>query len=333
MKISIIGAGSWASAIADFLSKENEVLMYARNIDDVNNINNLHINKKYFEDIKLRENIKATNDINKLLENKIIINAIPTQNIREVLSKIKDELDGKILINLSKGIEISTLKRVSEIVYELNPNCTYAILTGPSHAEEVIRKMPTALVCACKDEKTAIIIQDLFTKDYLRVYTSTDVIGAEIGGAVKNVLAFGIGMVTGLGFGDNTKAAIMTRGIYEMNKFAISEGADRNTISGLCGIGDLIVTATSMHSRNNRCGILFGKGYSLEEACKEVKTVVEGIPTTEALYKLSKKENIELPITNEIYKVIFEDKNPNDSVEVLMNRDKKSEYWLDVLWL
>lgn len=326
MKISIIGAGSWASAIADFLSKENEVLMYARNIDDVNNINNLHINKKYFEYIKLRENIKATNDINKLLENKIIINAIPTQNIREVLSKIKDGLDGKILINLSKGIEISTLKRVSEIVYELNPNCTYAILTGPSHAEEVIRKMPTALVCACKDEKTAIIIQDLFTKDYLRVYTSKDVIGAEIGGAVKNVLAFGIGMVTGLGFGDNTKAAIMTRGIYEMNKFAISEGADRNTISGLCGIGDLIVTATSMHSRNNRCGILFGKGYSLEEACKEVKTVVEGIPTTEALYKLSKKENIELPITNEIYKVIFEDKNPNDSVEVLMNRDKKSEY-------
>ncbi|MDU6792512.1 MAG: NAD(P)H-dependent glycerol-3-phosphate dehydrogenase, partial [Anaerococcus sp.] len=280
MKISIIGAGSWASAIADFLSKDNEVLMYARNIRDINNINNLHINKKYFEDIKLSENIKATNNLNELLDNKIIINAIPTQNIREVLSKIKDGLDGKILINLSKGIEISTLKRVSEIVYELNPNCTYAILTGPSHAEEVIRKMPTALVCACKDEKTAIIIQDLFTKDYLRVYTSTDVIGAEIGGAVKNVLAFGIGMVTGLGFGDNTKAAIMTRGIYEMNKFAVSEGADRNTISGLCGIGDLIVTATSMHSRNNRCGILFGKGYSLEEACKEVKTVVEGIPNT-----------------------------------------------------
>lgn len=326
MKISIIGAGSWASAIADFLSKDNEVLMYARNIEDVNNINNLHINKKYFEDIKLSESIKATNDINKLLENKIIINAIPTQHTREVLTEIKEGLDGKILINLSKGIEIKTLDRISELVFELNPNCIYAILTGPSHAEEVIRKMPTALVCACKDEKIAKEIQDLFTKDYLRVYTSTDVIGCEIGGAIKNVLAFGIGMVTGLGFGDNTKAAIMTRGIYEMNKFAVSQGADKNTINGLCGIGDLIVTATSLHSRNNKCGILFGQGYSLDEACKEVKTVVEGIPTTKALYKLSKNENIELPITNEIYKVIFENKNPKDSVEVLMSRDKKSEY-------
>ncbi|MFQ9998008.1 MAG: NAD(P)H-dependent glycerol-3-phosphate dehydrogenase [Anaerococcus obesiensis] len=326
MKISIIGAGSWASAIADFLSKDNEVLMYARNIEDVDNINDLHINKKYFADIKLSENIKATNKIEDLLENKIIINAIPTQKTREVLSNIKDGLDEKILVNLSKGIEIKTLKRISQVIYELNPNCTYAVLSGPSHAEEVIRKMPTALVCACEDEKIAKEIQDIFSKYYLRVYTSTDVIGCEIGGAIKNVLAFGIGMVTGLGFGDNTKAAIMTRGIYEMNKFAISQGADRKTINGLCGIGDLIVTATSMHSRNNRCGILFGKGYSLDDACKEVKTVVEGRPTTKALYNLSKKENIELPITNEIYKVIFENKNPKDSVEVLMNRDKKSEY-------
>ena len=155
MKISIIGAGSWASAIADFLSKDNEVLMYARNIEDVDNINNLHINKKYFADIKLSENIKATNKIEDLLENKIIINAIPTQNTREVLSNIKDGLDEKILINLSKGIEIKTLKRISQVIYELNPNCTYAVLSGPSHAEEVIRKMPTALVCACEDEKIA----------------------------------------------------------------------------------------------------------------------------------------------------------------------------------
>lgn len=326
MNISIIGAGSWASAIADFLSKENKVLMYARNIEDVNNINNFHINKKYFDYVKLSENIKATNNLEKLLDNDIIINAIPTQSIREVLEKIKDRLDNKILINLSKGIELKSYKRVSEIIKELNPNCTYAVLTGPSHAEEVIKKMPTALVCACEDEEVSIKIQNLFSKDYLRVYTSTDVIGSEIGGAIKNVLAFGIGMVTGLGFGDNTKAAIMTRGIYEMNKFAVSQGANPKSINGLCGIGDLIVTATSMHSRNNRCGILFGKGYSLEEACKKVKTVVEGIPTTKALYELSLKENIELPITKEIYKVIFENSDPKKSVEILMNRDKKSEY-------
>ena len=326
MNISIIGAGSWASAIADSLSKENKVLMYARNIEDVNNINNFHINKKYFDKVKLSENIKATNNLEKLLDNDIIINAIPTQSIREVLEKIKDRLDNKILINLSKGIELKSYKRVSEIIKELNPNCTYAVLTGPSHAEEVIKKMPTALVCACEDEGVAKKIQNLFSKDYLRVYTSTDVIGSEIGGAIKNVLAFGIGMVTGLGFGDNTKAAIMTRGIYEMNKFAVSQGANPKSINGLCGIGDLIVTATSMHSRNNRCGILFGKGYSLEEACKKVKTVVEGIPTTKALYELSLKENIELPITKEIYRVIFENSDPKKSVEILMNRDKKSEY-------
>lgn len=326
MNISIIGAGSWASAIADFLSKENKVLMYARNIEDVNNINNFHINKKYFDYLKLSENIKATNNLEKLLDNDIIINAIPTQSIREVLEKIKDRLDNKILINLSKGIELKSYKRVSEIIKELNTNCTYAVLTGPSHAEEVIKKMPIALVCACEDEEVAKKIQNLCSKDYLRVYTSTDVIGCEIGGAIKNVLAFGIGMVTGLGFGDNTKAAIMTRGIYEMNKFAVSQGANPKSINGLCGIGDLIVTATSMHSRNNRCGILFGKGYSLEEACKKVKTVVEGIPTTKALYELSLKEKIELPITKEIYKVIFENSDPKKSVEILMNRDKKSEY-------
>ncbi|MDU2201910.1 MAG: NAD(P)H-dependent glycerol-3-phosphate dehydrogenase, partial [Anaerococcus hydrogenalis] len=282
--------------------------------------------KKYFDKVKLSENIKATNNLEKLLDNDIIINAIPTQSIREVLENIKNRLDNKILINLSKGIELKSYKRVSEIIKELNPNCTYAVLTGPSHAEEVIKKMPTALVCACEDAEVAKKIQNLFSKDYLRVYTSTDVIGSEIGGAIKNVLAFGIGMVTGLGFGDNTKAAIMTRGIYEMNKFAISQGANPKSINGLCGIGDLIVTATSMHSRNNRCGILFGKGYSLEEACKKVKTVVEGIPTTKALYELSLKENIELPITKEIYKVIFENSDPKKSVEILMNRDKKSEY-------
>lgn len=326
MKISIIGAGSWASAIAYFLSKDNEVLMYARNINIVSSINKNHINKNYFDDIKLNDNIKATNNIEDLFCNNIIINAIPTQSTREVLTTVKDRLDGKILINLSKGIEKRSFKRISQIVSELNNNCTYAILTGPSHAEELIEEMPTALVCACQDEKIAKKIQDLFSKDYLRVYTSTDVIGAELGGAIKNVLAFGIGMVTGLGFGDNTKAAIMTRGIFEMNKFAISQGADGKTINGLCGIGDLIVTATSMHSRNNRCGILFGKGYSLDEACKEVKTVVEGIPTTKALYELSKKENIELPITKEIYKVIFEGADPKKSVEILMSRDKKSEY-------
>lgn len=327
MEISIIGAGSWASAIACVLAdKNNKVLMYARNKEDVDNINKAHINKKYFPNKLLSKNIKATDNINDLLKNKMLINAIPTQAIRDVLEGIKDKLSDKIIINLSKGIEIKTYKRISELVSELNPKCKYAVLSGPSHAEEVINKVPTALVCASKDQTIAKKIQDIFTCEYLRVYTSSDVIGAEIGGAIKNVLAFGIGMATGLGFGDNTKAAIMTRGIFEMNKFATKHGASNKTINGLCGIGDLIVTATSMHSRNNRCGILVGKGYSIDEATDEVKTVVEGIPTTRALYELSKKEGLDMPITSEIYKVLFEKQDPNISVINLMNRDKKSEY-------
>lgn len=326
MKISIIGAGSWASAIASVLADKNTILMYARSIDDVKNINKDHINKKYFPEFKLSKNIKATNNLEDLLENDLIINAIPTQAIRDVLSRIKDKLSGKTLINLSKGIELNTYKRISQIIEELNPYCTYAVLSGPSHAEEVIIKMPTAIVCACIDEKIAIKIQNLFTREYFRVYTSTDVIGVEIGAAIKNVLAFGIGMSDGLNYGDNTKAALMTRGIYEMNKFAKSQNALADTINGLCGIGDLIVTATSKHSRNNKCGNLVGKGLSLEEAIREVKTVVEGVPTTKAVYELSKKENLDLPITTEIYKVLFENQDPRSSVKKLMNRDKKSEY-------
>lgn len=326
MEVSIIGAGSWATAIASSISEKVNVLIYARNIKDVDNINKHHINKKYFESYKLSENIKASNDLDQIFKNKIIINAIPTQAIRGLYENYREKLDGKIFINLSKGIELKTYKRISEVIKEINENCHYAMLTGPSHAEEVIDKMPTALVCASDNKDLSLKIQDLFSNDFLRVYTSNDLIGAELAGAMKNVLAFGIGMATGLEFGDNTKAAIMTRGIYEMTKFATSKGALASTINGLCGIGDLIVTATSLHSRNNRCGILVGKGLSLDEACKKVKTVVEGIPTTKALYNQAIKENIDLPITSEIYKVLYEGQDPRLSVSKLMNRDKKSEY-------
>ena len=326
MEVSIIGAGSWATAIASSISEKVNVLIYARNIKDVDNINKHHINKKYFESYKLSENIKASNDLDQIFKNKIIINAIPTQAIRGLYENYREKLDGKIFINLSKGIELKTYKRISEVIKEINENCQFASLTGPSHAEEVIEKMPTALVCASDDENLNLKIQDLFSNDFLRVYTSNDLIGAELAGAMKNVLAFGIGMATGLEFGDNTKAAIMTRGIYEMTKFATSKGALASTINGLCGIGDLIVTATSLHSRNNRCGILVGQGLSLDEACKKVKTVVEGIPTTKALYNQAIKENLDLPITSEIYKVLYEGQDPRLSVSKLMNRDKKSEY-------
>lgn len=327
MEITILGAGSWSSAIARLLSDKYEVLIYSRSKETKDSINNDHVNRKYFPDIVFNDNVKATTNLEEALKNKYIVNAIPTQSTREVLEKAKDYLtEDNIIINLAKGLELGTHKRISEIVKEINENVKYAVLSGPSHAEEVIIGMPTTVVCACEDESIAKGIQNIFSRNTFRVYTSEDVIGVELGGAVKNILAFGIGIIDGLGYGDNPKAALITRGIHEMGKFAQKEGASIKTINGLAGIGDLIVTATSEHSRNFRCGRLVGRGLSIEEAKKEVKMVVEGIPTTKAIYELSRNIGIEMPITDQIYQVIFKDKNPKECALELMSRDKKSEY-------
>lgn len=327
MEISIIGSGSWATAIANLLGENQDVLMYARDLNLVNSINENHINTKYFPDKKLRENIRATANVEALFKNKYIVNSIPTQSIRSVYENLNPFFDkSKVIINLSKGLELNTHFRISEILEDILGDINYAIISGPSHAEEVIKEMPTTLVCASNDIKLAKEIQNIFNRDYFRVYTSTDVIGVEIGGSIKNILAFGIGMADGLSYGDNSKAALITRGIHEMERFAISFGADEKTINGLSGIGDLIVTATSNLSRNNRAGKLVGKGYSIEDSIAKVKMVVEGIPTTRAVYELSKEKNIEMPITYEIYKVLFEGKSAHQSVKDLMARDLKNEY-------
>lgn len=327
MEISIIGAGSWASAIANVLSEKYDVLVYARDQEQVNSINKENINKKYFPNKKLRKNVKATSSLESLFSNEYIINAIPTQNIRQVYSKLdKNILNEKILINLSKGIELKNNYRISEIFESIFGEISYVALSGPSHAEEVINEMPTTIVCASSDLNISKDVQKIFSRDYFRVYTSTDVVGVEIGGSIKNILALGIGMADGLGYGDNSKAAMITRGIHEMERFAEFFDADPKTINGLAGIGDLIVTATSTHSRNNRAGKLIGKGMSVEEASQEIKMVVEGIPTTKAVYDLAKKRNIDLPITIELYKVLFMGKSAHQSVSDLMNRDLKNEY-------
>ena len=327
MTISILGAGSWSTAIANILAEKDDVLIYARDQRLADSINSNHINCKYFPDIKLNEKIRATSDLKEIYENKYIINCIPTQNIRSVLEKSRDYLcSNHVIINLSKGLELNTHKRISEIFNDFNKDIKFAVLSGPSHAEEVIFKMPTTIVCACEDESLAKELQQLFVRDYFRVYSSQDVVGVELGGAIKNILAFGIGMSSGLGYGDNAKAALITRAIHEMNRFAKAFGANPKTINGLAGVGDLIVTATSKHSRNNRAGILVGQGLSIEELEKEIHMVVEGIPTTKAVYELAKEKNVELPITNEIYEVLFEGKDCDQSVKDLMNREIKSEY-------
>ena len=327
MTISILGAGSWSTAIANILAEKEEVLIYARDQKLADSINSNHINFKYFPDIKLSEKIRATSDLKEIYKNKYIINGIPTQNIRSVLEKSRDYLRGNLVfINLSKGLELNTHKRISEIFDDFDTDIKFAVLSGPSHAEEVILKMPTTIVCACEDESLAKELQQLFVRDYFRVYSSQDVVGVELGGAIKNILAFGIGMSSGLGYGDNAKAALITRGIHEMNRFAKAFGANPKTINGLAGVGDLIVTATSKHSRNNRAGILVGQGLSIDELEKEIHMVVEGIPTTKAVYELAKEKNVELPITNEIYQVLFEGKDCDQSVKDLMMREIKSEY-------
>lgn len=328
MQISILGSGSFSTAIAQLLSTKYDILMYARNPQDVDYINKNHKNRKYLNSFSLSKNIKATNNIKDLFENKYIINGIPTQNIRSVIDEIKDYVSSdNVYINLSKGIELSSKKRISEIFYEqLGDEISYVTLSGPSHAEEVIKSMPTAVVAASNDIRLAEDIQQIFNTDWFRVYTSHDLVGVELGGAIKNTLAFGIGMLDGLSYGDNTKAAVITRGINEMNRLLQNFGADPQTINGLAGVGDLIVTSTSINSRNYRTGLLIGQGLSIKEATEEVQMVVEGIPTTKAIYNIAKDYNIDLPITREIYKVLYENKNPNDSVSALMGRELKSEF-------
>ena len=269
----------------------------------------------------------CTYDIKKACEDaELIVTVVPSFATRQTAKTLSEYVtDGQRMVNLSKGLETDTLKRMSQVYEEEIPNARIAVMSGPSHAEEVARNIPTTNVVAADDKELSRFVQDLFMGDTFRIYTSDDKIGVEIGGAIKNVIALCAGISDGLGNGDNTKAALMTRGIAEIKRLGVAMGAKSETFSGLSGIGDLIVTCTSMHSRNRRCGILLGKGYTLEAAQKEVNMVVEGVNAAEAAYKLSKKYNVTMPIINEAYKVLFENKSPRTAVNDLMIRDKTSE--------
>lgn len=327
MKFSVLGGGSWGTAISKELSKNHDVLMYIRNQETVKSINENHINDRYLKDIVLPNNIQASDDIKEVLKNKYIINTIPTQKIRMMLENNHQYFnEDNIIINLSKGIEVSTNKRISEIFKEFLPNNKFVTLSGPSHAEEVIKSIPTSIVCSSEDPELSKEVQKLLTSDSLRVYRNSDLIGIEYGGAVKNVLAIGIGILDGLKFGDNVKAAAMTRGIHEMTRFCVSMGGKQNTLYGLAGLGDLIVTATSVHSRNRRAGELIGKGHTIKSLETDIGMVVEGIPTAKALYDISKEKQIYMPVTEVIYKVLYENLDINDAVNNLMTKDLKAEF-------
>ncbi|KGJ28598.1 NAD(P)H-dependent glycerol-3-phosphate dehydrogenase [Staphylococcus haemolyticus] len=330
-KITVFGMGSFGTALANVLAENGHtVLMWGKNEDSVKELNDHHQNKRYLKDVVLNSSIKATSDIKEAVNfTDIYLMALPTKAMREVTSEIDNLIDTKkTFIHVAKGIENDTFKRVSEMIEDSiseEHNGGIGVLSGPSHAEEVVIKQPTTVAASSKDEKVSKLIQDLFMNDYLRVYTNNDLVGVELGGALKNIIAVASGIVAGMGYGDNAKAALMTRGLAEISRLGEKLGADPMTFLGLGGIGDLIVTCTSTHSRNYTLGFKLGQGQTMDEALNEMNMVVEGIYTTNSVYHLAKQQNVDLPITNALYKVLFEDNPVKDSVKDLMGRDKKSE--------
>ena len=327
-KICVLGAGSWGSALALSLAKKGyNVTMWTLSQEQADKINSTKENIDYLPGVLFPNNIILTTNIEEaVIDSKLIVLAVPSQAIRSVCTQIKPFVkDNQILVDVAKGLERGSGLRLSQVCEEELPNNPYVALSGPSHAEEVAKDIPTTLVVACENIELAQEVQNIFMSPKLRVYTNPDVIGVELGGALKNIIAFGAGICDGLGYGDNTKAALMTRGIREISRLGIALGADSSTFSGLSGIGDLIVTCTSMHSRNRRAGILIGQGKSLDETLKEVKMVVEGITATEVAHDVAKKMGIDMPITSAIYSVLYEGKSANEVVVNLMMRSKKHE--------
>ncbi|MGN0711165.1 MAG: NAD(P)H-dependent glycerol-3-phosphate dehydrogenase [Anaerovoracaceae bacterium] len=327
-KIAVIGAGSWGTALALTLAnKGHEVKIWDVNREHVQELRKNRENVRYLPGIKFPESLNIADTIAEAMDDaRVVLFSAPAQHFRNALDNALPYLSqDMIVVNVAKGIEQKTLKRMSEIAHDKMANMKYVVLSGPSHAEEVGRALPTTVVVASTDIKLAEYVQDIFMTDSFRVYTSSDVIGVELGGALKNIIALGAGISDGMGYGDNAKAAMMTRGIAEISRLGVKLGADIHTFSGLTGIGDLIVTCTSMHSRNRRCGIMIGEGVNPQEAIERVGMVVEGMYTTEAAYELAKREGIEMPITEGIYAVINNKIDARDAVNMLMTRDKKSE--------
>lgn len=327
-KIAVIGAGSWGTALATVLSgKGYEVAIWTRNAEQTASMKEHRENIKYLPGTKFDDNITIVDEMKDAMEGaEAVMFSVPTQAFRGNFEKALPYLtDDMVIINVAKGIEQGSLMRVSEIAEELKPGVKYVMLSGPSHAEEVAEKLPTTVAVASEDAQVAAYVQDLFITDRFRTYINDDVVGVELGGALKNIIALGAGISDGMGFGDNAKAALMTRGIAEITRLGLALGAKQETFSGLTGVGDLIVTCTSMHSRNRRCGIMIGEGLSPKEATEKIGMVVESMFTTIAAYGLAQKAGVEMPITEKIYEVINGEIDAREAVEILMGRERKHE--------
>lgn len=332
-KIMILGTGGFGLSLAAMLKEYgNDVAVWGKFEQELEAIRRDGENKKLLPGIKIDKEIEITSDISKCADKEIIIFAVPSFAVRETAKRISEFVNSnQIIVNVGKGFEESTTMRLSEVIEDELANTNIVILSGPSHAEEIARGVPTTIVAASKNRKSAEQIQDLLMNSNLRVYVNDDMIGVELGGALKNIIAVCAGICDGLSLGDNTKAALITRGLAEIARLGEAMGAEAETFVGLTGMGDLIVTCTSMYSRNRRCGILIGQGKSVDEAIAEVGMTVEGINADKAAYKLSRKYNVEMPITNELYKVVTEGKEVKTALLDLMERPKRHEN--ETVWI
>lgn len=333
-KIGLIGAGSWGTALTYELSqKGHDIEIWSIDPAEVDMINTQHEQSIKLPGVKLPPSVHAYTDLAQVVRDKdLLVLAVPSPFTRSTAQKMAPLVRfGQLIVSVAKGIEEETLMTLSEIIRQEIPQSNVAVLCGPTHAEEVGRGLPTCIVAGSKDEATAKYVQNIFMSEVFRVYTSPDTKGMELGAALKNVVALAAGTADGLGYGDNTKAALITRGIAEITRIGVAAGGQPVTFQGLTGIGDLIVTCASMHSRNRRAGILIGQGKTPEEAMKEVKQVVEGVYSARAARKMAQKYQVEAPIIDQVCQVLFENKKPAEAVRELMLRDRKVEV-SDLAW-
>ena len=325
-KISIVGSGSWGVALGIYLAGQgHEVKIWSFSEEERDLINN-EKKCKFLPKAVIPDGVYCSNDMKEVLEGtEIILHVTPSKFTRNVIQQYKPFIKDQGVVICSKGFEADTLKTLDDVAREELPNTKIGVLSGPSHAEEVSVLIPTALVVASEDKELSDMVVDIFKSDKMRMYTSKDVKGVELGGALKNIIAFCAGVAAGLDLGDNTFAALLTRGLVELSRLGVALGGNKDTFYGLTGLGDLIVTCGSMHSRNRRAGMLIGQGKTIEETRKEVGMTIESIDNIEVAYKLAKIHNIEVPIINTVYRVLYDNLDPREAVTMLMTRDLKEE--------
>lgn len=326
MKTAVIGSGAWGTALASLLCKNgHDTTLWCRTPEKAAQMQETHINPRLSQVI-LPEKLKFSGDPACAAGCSMVVIACPSFPIRTVCRAVAPYIPkDAVVVSVTKGIEEGTLLRMSQVVSQETGHETVVALSGPCHAEEVAIGLPTGCLAACEDKASAEFVQDAFMSDTFRVYTSPDIVGAELGGALKNVIALCAGVITGLGFGDNTKAMLMTRGLTEMARLGVSLGAHKDTLAGLSGIGDLIVTCTSLHSRNNRAGILIGSGKTPQEAMAEVGAVVEGYYATKSAWELCQKQQVDMPIIHAAYQVLYENADARKTVAALLTRQRRAE--------